>query len=382
MTANPPTVLALPPEMEALSGKPYPSLPPGFILRAVIGLRKFLQRFVDVFAPPDIALFERTVGVVHTQLLGAAARYRIADLLDGGPLATDEIARRIGTDPDATHRWLRALATTGVFVMHADGRCANNKLSRALRSNRLSAVREFSEYFASQSNTGAWGDFDNTLKTGKSAFERVHGTSVWSWFDAHPGERETFARAMMGMTAGQAPAVASLYPWKEVKTVCDVGGGRGTLLSELLVRHSHLKGMLCDAPGVIQSARQLLAQRGVEARVELVAGSFFDELPAGADAYVLKNVLHDWDDARSLKILSACRRAMQPGAKLVVVEQLTGRNQTDNFGPLSDVQMMVVCDDGRERSREDFHRLFVASSFEPGRVFEFPTLAVIEGVAT
>jgi hypothetical protein len=369
------------PEVEALSEKPYPDVPPGIVLRMVLWLRKRVQAIADALVPADVVVFERTVGMVFTQCLGAAARYRIADLLESGPLSTADIAARLGTDPDATHRLMRALATTGVFVMHADGRCENNRLSRALDSNRLSATRDFAEYFASKSNADAWCDFDHTLKTGNGGFGRVHQTSVWDWFDAHPDERETFARAMMGMTVRDAPVVARLYPWKEVTRVCDVGGGRGTLLSELLVRHAHLKGVLCDGPGVIESARQLLARRGVAGRVELVAGSFFERVPAGADAYVLKNVLHDWDDERCRKILGVCRAAMKPGDKVVVVEHLTGRNQTDSFGALSDIQMMVVCDGGRERSREDYRALFEASGFAPGRVFESPTASVIEGVA-
>jgi hypothetical protein len=371
----------LPPEIAAYSPRPYPNVPPGFAIRAVLALRKKLHAMGDALVPPHAVLFERITGAALTQLVGAAARYRVADLLAEGPLTPAELAARIGLDPDATHRMMRALAATGCFVLHADGRCENNRLSEVLRADRLEAARDFAEYFASKSNCDSWSDFDGTLKTGQNGFQRVHGMNVWDWFDAHPGERETFARAMMGLTVGDAPVVANLYPWKEVQRVCDVGGGRGTLLSELLVRHPHLKGVLCDGPGVIASARQLLARRGVTERVELVAGSFFDQVPTGADAYVLKNVLHDWDDARSRKILSVCRRAMSPSQKLVVVETLTGRNQTDGFGALSDVQMMVVCEQGRERSREDFARLFVDSGFASGRVFESPTASVIEAVA-
>ncbi len=373
--------MGIPPEIEALSEKPYPDVPPAFVLRAVLRVRAWIQRLADALVPPDVVLFERTVGMVFTQALGAAARYRIADHLEEGPVDTADLAARLGTDPEATHRLMRGLAAAGFFVMRADGRCENNRLSRALRSNRLSATRDFSEYFASKSNADAWTDFDRCLRTNKNAFVRTHGMSVWEWFEAHPGERETFARAMMGLTVADAPVVARLYPWKEVKRVCDVGGGRGTLLSELLVRHEHLQGVLYDGTGVIASARQLLARRGVERRVEVVAGSFFERVPAGADAYVLKNVLHDWDDERCRKILALCRAAMAPGGKTVVVEQLTGRNQTDSFGALGDLQMMVVCDDGRERSREDFRALFEATGFTLGRVFESPTVSVIEGVA-
>ncbi len=212
-----PPLPPLPPEIEALSAKPYPSAPPGWIIRAIIGLRKKIQALADLFLPADVVLFERVVGVAHTQLIGAAARHRIADLLADGPLSTAEIAARIGADPDVTHRLLRALATTGIFTLHSDGRCQNNKISSALKSNRLSAGRDFAEYFSSKSNSDAWGDFDRSLKSGKSSFARVHGMSVWDWFDAHPDERETFARAMMGITVADAPVVANLYPWKEVK---------------------------------------------------------------------------------------------------------------------------------------------------------------------
>jgi hypothetical protein len=371
----------IPPEIEALSPAPFPAAPPGFVIRAIMRLRRAVLSLANRMVPSDVVLFERTTGMVFTQALGALARHRVADLLAEGPMTPAEIAARIGTDPDATHRLMRGAATVGFFHMDKDGRCRNNRLSEALRGNRGSAVRDFCEYFASRSNCDAWTDFSRTLETGKGAFPRVHGMSVWQWFDEHPDERETFARAMMGMTVRDAPTVAELYPFKEVRRICDVGGGRGTLISELLVRHPHLSGVLCDGPGVIASARQLLERRGVLHRVELVPGSFFEKVPPGADAYLLKHVLHDWDDASSERILKVCRLAMQPGAKLVLVEALIGRNQTDHFGALSDLQMMVVCDEGRERCREDFERLFEKSGFKTGRVFESPTVSVIEGVA-
>jgi hypothetical protein len=224
----------------------------------------------------------------------------------------------------------------------------------------------------------AWADLARTVATGKNAFERVHGKSIWSWFDAHPHECETFAQAMMGLTISTAPFVADIYPFAEIARVCDVGGGRGTLLSELLVRHRHLHGVLCDAPAVLQSAKSLLERRGVSARTDLVPGNFFEAVPAGAEAYVLKNILHDWDDEASRTILANCRRAMGPGGRVLVVESLVPRNEARGFGPFSDLQMMVACSNGRERSREDFARLFEATDLIPGRVFETPVIAVLE----
>jgi hypothetical protein len=153
--------------------------------------------------------------------------------------------------------------------------------------------------------------------------------TLWQWFDEHTDEREIFAHAMMGLTVGDAPVIAKLYPFREIVPVCDVGGGRGTLLSELLIRHPHLKGVLCEGPGVLESARTLFEARGVLDRVDLVPGTFFESVPTGADAYLLKNVLHDWDDATCVKILRVVRAAAAPGARLLVAESLVERDSRD-----------------------------------------------------
>jgi hypothetical protein len=209
----------------------------------------------------------------------------------------------------------------------------------------------------------------------------VHGCSIWDWFEAHADERAAFADFMMGRTVADAPLIATLYPFAEVARVCDVGGGRGTLLSELLVRHPHLVGMLCDSPGVIASARPLLAQRGLSARVTLHPGSFFESVPRGADAYLLKHILHDWDDARARRILDVVRAAMDPGARLILVELITERNDSRGLGALSDVQMMTVCSEGRERSRAELETLLQQSRFRLRRIIPSPTVALVEAQA-
>jgi hypothetical protein len=368
-------------EARDLSPRPFPGPVPSLAIRAILGVRRGLQRLTDRLIPAELAIFEAALGITRTQLLGAAARHRIADHLAGGPRTAAELAALTGLDEGALHRALRGLSSLGVFRLGPDGRFENNRLSGALRSGLLTRTREWVQYFGSASNCAAWCDLEGTLRTGGNAFERVHGMSVWAWFDAHPDERETFAQAMMGMTVQDAPVVATVYPFGEVKRLCDVGGGRGTLLSEVLIRHPHLRGVLYDAPGVIESARELLRRRGVEARVEAVAGSFFESVPAGCDAYMMKNILHDWDDARCGTILAHCRRAMEPGGRLILAEMLVERNDTSSVGPQADLQMMIVCSDGRERSREDFARLLGAAGFKLGRVFPYPTTSVIEGIA-
>jgi hypothetical protein len=380
--ASPPPPVPVPIVNDAIGPAPFPGAPPGFVIRAVLWLRKKLLDAAYLLGPPELRVFDLSMGGAVTQLLGLVCRHNIPDLLADGPLSAAELAARTGLDADALHRFLRGLACIGVFTMDSAGRVANNRYSSALRDDRLEHFREHCIYFSSESNLRSWSDIEATARTGKNAFERLHGMSVWDWFEHHPDERETFARMMMGGTIAVAPTVAAIYPWREIERVCDVGGGRGTLISELLVRHPHLQGVLCDAAGVLDSARVLLEKRGVLARVQLVPGSFFDHVPGGADAYVLKNILHDWDDARSLHILGVVRRAMQKGQRLVIAENITEHNDAENFGALSDVHMMTVCSDGRERSRAEYERLLGKSGFVAGRVnCDSPLINVIEGIA-
>jgi hypothetical protein len=350
------------------------------VVRAILALRRKLLAMADAVAP-ELAIFERSLGLTTTMMLGAVANAGIADLLEkDGPLTAKAIAARTGTNADAMHRMLRVLASMGIFRARGE-RFENTALSRVVCSTSPHRFRDWLAHCASSSVVDAWRDFERTLATGKNAFVRVHGKSAWAWHDEHPEERETFARAMTGITYSSAPLLASLYPFAEVERVCDVGGGRGLLLSEILVRHPHLTGVLCDAPGVVASAKTLLERRGVLARVELVGASFFEKVPSGADAYVMKTVLHDWDDETCVKLLRNVRAASRKGARVIICEQLLERNQASGFGPLSDVLMMVESDDGRERSRADFERLLSKAGFRMHRIFPSPIISVVEGVA-
>ena len=367
--------------MSAPLGKTPLPAPPAFAVRAALSLRRAFLRAADAVVPSQLVLVERITATVGSVVIAELARLRIADLLVERPLTADELAAKTDTNRDALRRTLRFAVAQGLFVRDAQGRFANNRLSSGLLVTDRYSASWLARYFGSPSNMRAWCDFRETLRTGANAFERVHGQSIWAWFDAHPEEQATFAQCMTTMTLVEAPGIAQAYPFDAIGTLCDVGGGRGTLLSELLVQHRALRAVLCDAPGVLESARVLLAQRGVLERVSLVPGSFFDGVPKGADAYLLKNILHDWDDARSLTILGHCRDAMERGQRLLVVEALVEETDEDH-GPLADLQMMTVCCDGRERSRADFDRLFAKSGFRLERALPTPTpMHVMEAFA-
>ena len=346
-------------------------------------MRKALLRAADAVVPAQLAVFDRMTAMMGSHVVTELARLGVADLLDERSMTAAELAARTESDPSAMLRAMRGAVSMGVFARDGAGRYANNRLSSTLRSREAHDLRSVARYFGSRSNALAWCDFPETLRTGKNAFERVHGKSIWEWFDEHPAERETFAKSMMAMTLVDAPGIAATYPFADVRNLCDVAGGRGTLLSEILVRHPHLRAVLFDNPGVLDSARELLGTRGVADRVELVAGSFFDvgSVPRGADTYVLKNVLHDWDDERCIAILQNCRAAMDRGGRLLVIEALVEEGCED-YGALADLHMMIVCCDGRERGRAEYEKLLVTSGFRLERVMEAPTpVAILEAIA-
>jgi hypothetical protein len=378
---DPPRYAPLPPPSSvALPVTPFPSAPPAFAVRAALWLRDALARLSRAIGPGELAIFDDVTSATVLPVLSALIQRGVPEALVGGPASAAELAARTGANEDALFRALRCTALKGYFRLRDDGRFEHSASSRALVGGRLSCAREFLLYFASGANQAAWQRFDHALGTGRSPFDHVHGMNVWQWFEQHPDERENFAQAMMGITVNDAPVIAARYPFGELKTVCDIGGGRGTLLSELLLRHPHLSGELYDSPGVLASAEKLLEARGVHARVKLTPGNFFEQVPAGSDAYVLKNILHDWDDGTCLTILKNVRAAAGTTGKVLIAEVVVERDSSDPRGVSCDLQMMVACSDGRERGRAEYAALLERAGFRLARVFPYPTISVLEGL--
>jgi hypothetical protein len=324
---------------------------------------------------------EHAVGLATTHLLAIAARLRIADLLASGPRTAQELAWETRTHPEAMHRMLRALVSLNIFTLDATtGRFRNNRLSSALRTDVTGSARAIAAYFGTRANVLAWADAEETIRTGRNAFERVHGMAVWDWFACHPEDERLFADGMQELTAADAPAVAAAYPFGEVQRLCDVGGGRGTLLAYVLAAHPHLRGVLFEAPGVVEMAREFLHTRGMADRVDIQSGDFFAGVPDGCDAYLLKDILHDWDDAHALQILRAIQQVMQPGQRLLICETLVEPMETTLPGPLMDVCMMMICREGRQRSRAEVTTLLEQAGLTCTRVL--PTalpISIVEG---
>jgi hypothetical protein len=361
-----------------------PPVPPPRAVDAALALRRLLLRAADSLLPPWAAVWDRTMGVGRTQMIGVVAELGVADVIAAdGPSTAEELASKLSVDADALHRVLRAVAVDGLLRVDRRGRFRLTRLGRTLRSDSPATLRPWARYMALKSTRDAWGDLEESVRTGRSAFDRVHGMSVWDWFAAHPDEERLFAAAMRSITEFDGPALAGSELVLDAGTICDVAGGAGTLLGEVLVARPGLRGVLLEAPGVLAEAEKHLGSRGVRERVELIEGDLFGELPeVGADLYLLKNILHDWDDPTAARILAGVRGAMPAGARLVVIEQIQERNEPHPFASLSDIQMLTQCVDGRERSREELQALLRGAGFEPGRVARAGVSQLVEGVAT
>lgn len=363
---------------EPLARTGPPPNPHRFLVQLVLGLRAFLARLLDLVTPPELTVFEHVFAVIRTQLVGVAAHLRLADLLDAGPLSAEELATRTGANADALDRALRTLSALGVFTRLRDGRFENNRVSRTLRTGALGGP-SFAEYFAAPYHAHAWAEFRHTVMTGESAFERVHGKTFWQWCSEHPDDGRAFAASMAAATELDATAIAKEYPWSEIRRVCDVAGGSGTLLTEILATNGGLRGVLFDDGAIVEQALPRLEARGAADRCDLVGGDFFasGSVPTGCDAYILKDILHDWDDARALSILQNVRHAMRDDARLLVIEMLRDDEPSYPLVNLADMQMMCVCSGGRQRTPEQLEALFAKVGLTTRRVLPLAGFASI-----
>ena len=339
---------------------------PAPVARAALGLRRGLQAAADRVVPASVVVLDRTVQDAQAAVLAEVARLGVADALADGPRSAVELAEPLGVDADLLHRALRLLALGDVFRLRSDGRFALTRLSRALRSDTADSVLPFVRYWGAPSTRAAWAELPEVLRTGGSGFAAAHGATVWEHFAAHPDEGAVFAAAMRRATEVDAPDILAAYAWPASGRVCDLAGGTGTLLAAILTAHPDLAGVLVDAPAVLAEAEPRLRAAGLADRVERVPGDLFTGVPVEADLHLLKHVLHDWDDAAAARILEATWRSMRPGSTLLVMELLQERDRPVYPASISDVQMAVVCEGGRERSADELRALLVAAGFVPG----------------
>jgi len=321
---------------------------------------------------PAAALRRLVNGYQISQAIHVATVLGVADHLAAGPRSGDELAAATGSHPDALYRLLRALAAVGVFREEPGRRFALTPLGDCLRADAPLPVGPWAAFAASPSQWQAWGALLHSVRTGENAFRHVHGADVWTYRARHPEAGAAFDRAMTGMTHLGTEAVLASYDFSRFGTIVDVGGGHGLLLAAILAAHPAARGVLLDQPHVVAGAEEVLRGARVADRCTIVGGSFFESVPAGGDAYLLKQIVHDWEDPEATAILRACRQAIDPAGRLLVIERDLGGPNALPAAKLADLQMLVSAG-GRERTRDQYAALFAAAGLRLAGVT--PTVA-------
>ncbi|ORW68185.1 hydroxyneurosporene methyltransferase [Mycobacterium saskatchewanense] len=315
------------------------------------------------------------------QGITAIADLGVADALAAGPLAIDELAGRVGADADALGRLLRAVISKGLFAQRDDGRYELNPMAALLRTDGPVSMAPMARFIGARQQREHWSLLTDAIRTGKSVVPALRGKSFFDYLGDDPAFGQIFNDAMTGLSGVAIGPVVNAYDFTPYRTIVDVAGGHGRLLAAILGAAPDSQGVLYDLPEVIAGAAPLLREAGVAERVRLVEGSFFDHVPPGADAYVLKHIIHDWGDDESVQILRNVRSAASPGAALLLIEAVIEDGDAGSAAKWTDLEMLVI-NDGRERTEGEYRSLFERAGFAmSGVVRTASRFGIIEGRA-
>ena len=331
--------------------------------------------------PPQAVMLNLTVGHWVTRLIYVAAKLQLPDLLKKGPRTAAQLAKATGTNPSALYRVLRALASAGIFAETKNGRFKLTPLASTLQAGVPGSLRGWALMIIEKYNWDAFEQLLDGVKTGDAVFGKVHGMPIFEYLEKHPEDLAVFGESMTSLSGVENPAVAAAYKFSKIGTLVDVGGGHGSLLATILKANRNLSGVLYDQPSVIAGAKKdrHVTAKGIAKRCTLKAGDFFKSVPRGGDAYMMKYILHDWDDDRCIKILKNCRTAMNERGRVLVIDNVIPAGNAPGWGKLLDIQMLII--GGRERTRVEFAEMFKKAGLKLTRVV--PTkcaLSIVEGV--
>jgi SAM-dependent methyltransferase len=328
--------------------------------------------------PPQAQLNQMLTGYWLSQALYVAAKLAIPDLLVNGPRSADDLAGATKTHGPSLYRLLRALASVGVFAEDGEGRFSLTPIAECLRSDAPGSQRSLA-IMNGEEHYRAWGELLYSVQTGAPAFDHLYGMPVFDFLSRNPEQAAVFDGAMVGVHGRETAAMLDAYDFAGVGVLADIGGGNGSLLTAVLQKYPAMRGILFDLEGVAGRGTENVKAAGLAGRCEVLSGSFFDSVPSGADAYLMRHIIHDWDDERATKILKNVHRAMKPDGRLLLVEGIIPPGNEPSFGKLLDLTMLVI-PGGKERTEEEYHKLYADCGFDLTRVV--PTgaeVSVIEG---
>ncbi|WP_433671722.1 methyltransferase [Nocardia sp. CA-136227] len=338
-------------------------IPPLPLLRAVTWLRDSLAVLHRRLAPGHIALLELGTAGYVSQAICAAAELGIAAALADGPKPVADLARTLNVDEDALGRMLRLLVSAGVFDQRRDGSYQLTGVSQALRTDTDVTLRDLFVFFGSELHRKHWTHLATSVRTGGSLWTELEGMEFFEFTEQHPEAGEVFDRAMTSISSLATEPLQTAFDFGRFGSIVDVGGGRGSLLVDILQRHPSMRGTVFDLPRVAEGLEKQLLGPGLTGRLTVEPGSFFDVVPKGADAYLLKHIVHDWNDSDAERILRTVRTAMESEARLLIIEMVMPEHHRPHPGKVIDLEMLIQTRGGRERTQNEFGNLLSRSGF-------------------
>jgi hypothetical protein len=356
-------------------------VPPAKLARVVERIRHHLYRLHQRLTPAPAAMIEMILAGWTSQAITVAAQLGVADALADGPLPIDQLAARVDADADALRRLLRALISRGVFRHRRDGRYELNSLADTLRSDAPASMKSAARFYGSQEQRERWTLLVDSVRTGTSVVPALRGKSSFDYFADEPELAELFNQTMTSVSEMTDATVVAGYDFGAYPTIVDVGGGHGPLLAAILAAAPASRGVLYDLPLVVSNAPSLLREQGIADRVVIAEGSFFDSVPGDGDAYVLKNIIHDWPDDKAVQILRNVRAAAGPRTTVLLVEFVIPNHNREFPGKWVDLEMMLNLG-ARERTAAEYRDLLSQAGFRMTRVVQTASpLSVVEARA-
>ncbi|MFX1281271.1 MAG: methyltransferase [Promethearchaeota archaeon] len=303
----------------------------------------------------------------------------IADLLANGSKSVDELSIATKTHAPSLYRVLRVLDRMGIFFEESPEIFSLTEASEFLKTDSPFSVKDWAILNGSEWHSRSWMNLLYSVKTGRPSFWEIYGMKGFEYFQKNQEDYEVLSKAMTFFSKGQARRIVNSYNFSNFRTIVDIGGGNGYLLAAILKNNPSLRGILFELPEVVDGAREILEKENLLDRCSIMAGDFFQSVPKGADAYIMKYIMHDWSDENARKILQNCRENIAPDGKLLVVDKVISLKNGLNDEIMGDIEMMIL-GEGRERTEGEFRELFYSAGFKLTKII--PTdlpLFIIEG---
>ncbi len=357
-----------------------PKFPPMWVFNLLSGFRRFLYNLYFRLIPPNVAVFEKAQRFWIAKAIGVACELNIADIIDSGHKSIDEIAEKCDADPDSLYRLMRALASDGIFKETDKKAFINTPQSNALKEGKGS-MKYMIEHQLGETNLAMLPELTNSIKTGESVAHKLFGTDIFEHLKNHPDKNELYNKAMSNTSDIFSEVFVAYYDFSGIKKLIDVGGGEGYLISRILTDYPDMQGVVFDQSHVVKTGSKIFEKFGVRDRAEAVAGSIFEEIPSGGDGYIMKNILHIFDDKTCIRILKNIKSSMPANGMVLIAETVISEDNKPEFGKLFDLQMLIGTEGGKERTRKEFENILNEAGFKLNRIIDTVSpFSIVEGI--